>query len=78
VLWGSGCGLLMIIFVASGTGIVGLAMAFACVRAMRLDASRSSAGSDMSSANSGIRADIFMTDLAPYVDAARLTMLQNK
>jgi hypothetical protein len=31
-----------------------------------------------SSSSSSIRADIFMTDLAPFIEAAQLTLLQNK
>jgi hypothetical protein len=50
-----------------------------------LDASWSSSSSSSSSissssisSSSSLRADIFMTDLADFVDAAQLTILQNK
>jgi hypothetical protein len=67
-------------FLRSGTGIVAVAMAFACAGAIRLDSSCSSktSGGIMSSSSSSIRADIFMTDLAPFIEAAQLTLLQNK
>jgi hypothetical protein len=61
---------------------VGIAMAFACARAVRLDSSMSALSCDASGLSSlargSIHADIFMTDLAEFVDAAHLTLLQNK
>ncbi len=75
------CGGVTCAFV-SGTGIVGVAMAFACAGALRLDAAFKSNGDgggiSRSSSISSIQADIFMTDLAPYVAAAQLTLLQNR
>jgi hypothetical protein len=71
-------------FLRSGTGIVAVAMAFACAGAIRLDSSCSSEtsggfmSSSRSNSSSSIRADIFMTDLAPFIEAAQLTLLQNK
>lgn len=59
-----------------GTGIVGVAMALACARAVRLAAGCETIVGDVGSSSS-INADIYMTDLDAYVDAARLTLLQN-
>ena len=82
LLFGGVCGLQSgYCFLWSGTGIVAVAMAFACAGAIRLDSSCSSensGGSMSSSSSSSTRADIFMTDLAPFIEAAQLTLLQNK
>jgi hypothetical protein len=51
-------------------------MALACARAVRLAAGCETIVGDVGSSSS-INADIYMTDLDAYVDAARLTLLQN-